>query len=166
MLNLLDNEGFDVAVPKGEGAKNYQWNEEGGEEVLCVVTSNNPIVYCTSTGIDDMETKAWYERFGTVLQFNQRLPNADKRFKRWGRCTHCYAHWILGIPKGGLEEQALPPTNSAGSSASSSQFVPPTRLASSQQEGREPSTPRASRRQEDLAARSRTPKGEVEVDFF
>ena len=95
LLNVLDNEGFNVAVPKTDGDRDVPWNSEGKEPVCCVFTSNRRIAYCTSDGVDDIETEAFYERFGAIYEFRHRLPTKDKKFKKHFRCAHCYARWLL-----------------------------------------------------------------------
>ena len=98
LLNMLDNEPFRVAVPKVDGAKDYHWNREGKEDVLCVLTSNVPVVHISGGAVNIVETAAWNERFGAnTYTFNAPLPNKDTRFKQWGKCTRCYADWVCAM---------------------------------------------------------------------
>ena len=42
-------------------------------------------------------TPLWaVSRFGNnIFHFKARLPNPDRRYKVWLKCTRCYARWIL-----------------------------------------------------------------------
>ena len=62
MLNMLDNESFQIAVPKTDGEVDYEWNRSGKENVICVLTSNDPIVYVSGNVVNKLETSAWNER--------------------------------------------------------------------------------------------------------
>ena len=76
MLNMLDNESFQVAVPKTDGAVDNEWNRSGKEaKRTCVFTSNDPIVYVSGNVVNKLETSAWNERFGTMLHFQVTLTN-------------------------------------------------------------------------------------------
>ena len=79
------------------------------QHVVCVVTTNVAIVYVSDQTVNAVETQAWNDRFGHVLHFKNALPNPDKRFKKWFRCTSCYAKWILGKDKKGTSSQPPPP---------------------------------------------------------
>ena len=97
MLNVLDNEPFNIAVPKVDGDTDYHWNSEGKENVIAVLTSNVPVVFISGNAVNEMETAAWNERFGkNVWTFRTALASPDKRYKRWFQCTRCYADWVLG----------------------------------------------------------------------
>ena len=97
LLNLLDNEPFNVAVPKVDGQGDYHWNANGQEGVISVLTANVPVVYVSGNTVNEVETAAWKERFGqNILLFSTPLDNPDKRYKRWFQCTRCYADWVLG----------------------------------------------------------------------
>ena len=122
LLNVLDNEPFYVAVPKVDGQSDYHWNAKGKEGVISVLTANVPVVYLSGNAVNEVETKAWKERFGkNILFFQTRLENPDKRYKRWFQCTRCYADWVLGTaqapapllpvsqPSGGVVELPLLP---------------------------------------------------------
>ena len=128
LLNVLDNEGFGVGVPKGDGQADYPWNREGNENVIAVFTSNAPVVYVSSNRtIDPVRTAAWNERFGeNVLQFNVPLPSPDRRFKTWLRCTRCYAEWVLrnGRP-GGVGPGGLGPSRATGNPGPAGQAAVP-----------------------------------------
>ena len=96
LLNLLDNEGFGVGLPKGDGQTDHPWNTKGDENVIAMLTSNKEVVYVADNTVDEVRTNAWKERFGpNILHFNKRLPKPDRRYKVWLKCTRCYAHWIL-----------------------------------------------------------------------
>ena len=96
LLNLFDNEPFRIAVPKHDGQKDHHWNADGKDGVICFLTSNSPVVYVSGGTVNTVETAAWNERFGrNVYEFKHALPNKDARFKQWGKCTSCYAHWLL-----------------------------------------------------------------------
>ena len=45
LLNMLDNEPFNVGVPKTDGREDYHWNAEGKEGVPCVFTANVDVTY-------------------------------------------------------------------------------------------------------------------------
>ena len=97
MLNVLDNEPFNVAVPKVDGQADYYWNSEGRENVIAVLTSNVHVVNVSGNVVNQTETAAWNERFGrNILTFRVAISNPDKRYKRWFQCTRCYADWVLG----------------------------------------------------------------------
>ena len=95
MLNILDNEPFNVGVPKVDGQTDVRWNEAGNENVMAVFTSNAPIVYITEKSVNPTETQAWNDRFGFIGHFKTPIANPDKRFKKWFQCTNCYSSWIL-----------------------------------------------------------------------
>ena len=78
--------------------------------VVAVVTTNVAIVYVSDQTVNPVETQAWNDRFGHVLTFKNALPNPDKRFKRWFRCTSCYAKWILGRQTKETSSQTPPAT--------------------------------------------------------
>ena len=78
LLNLLDNEAFLVGMPKGEGRKDHHWNATNGEKVFMVMTSNNPIVYCSDGALNQTETAAFNERFGSIYHFPMRWPKKSK----------------------------------------------------------------------------------------
>ena len=102
LLNVLDNEGFGIGVPKGDGQTDYAWNQKGDENVIAILTSNKEVVYVSDHSVDEVKTAAWRERFGNnILHFRARLPSPDRRYKVWLKCTRCYAQWILGRPAGG-----------------------------------------------------------------
>ena len=82
MLNMLDNESFQIAVPKTDGAIDYEWNRSGKENVICVLTSNDPIVYVSGNVVNKLETSAWNERFGTMLHFSGHIDQPDPAFKQ------------------------------------------------------------------------------------
>ena len=99
LLNMLDNEPFRIAVPKVEGAKDYHWNIDGSENVVCFLTSNAPTVHISGGVVNATETAAWNERFGAnIYTFEVPLPSADKRYKQWFQCTKCYASWLCPVP--------------------------------------------------------------------
>ena len=102
LLNLLDNEAFLVVMPKGEGRKDHHWNATNGEKVFMVMTSNNPIVYCSDGALNQTETAAFNERFGSIYHFPNALAKEeqDVRYKQWGRCVRCYSDWILSVARG------------------------------------------------------------------
>ena len=63
-LNMLDNESLQVAVPKTDGAVDYEWNRSGKENVICVLTSNDPIVFVSGNvfnklGDECLERALW-----------------------------------------------------------------------------------------------------------
>ena len=95
LLNVLDNEPFQIGVPKTDGQKDYRWNSKGNEGVVAFLTTNVPIVYVKGDRVDHEETKAFNERFGeNVYMFRERLPNPDRRYKQWCRCYGCWARWV------------------------------------------------------------------------
>ena len=58
ILNMLDNEPFNVAVPKNEGS-DHVWNAKNDEKVIAFLTTNVPIVYCTpDRQVNHQETNA------------------------------------------------------------------------------------------------------------
>ena len=83
LLNMLDNEPFNVGVPKVDGQEDHRWNPHGDANVIAVLTSNVPVAYVKDNSVNQLETKAWDERFGMVLHFKHALPNPDKRYKKW-----------------------------------------------------------------------------------
>ena len=95
LLNMLDNEPFNVGVPKNDGQTDFRWNVDGQDGVIAILTANVNVVYVTDHAVNTMETKAWDERFAKMLHFKVPLVNPDKRYKKWFRCVHCYALWIL-----------------------------------------------------------------------
>ena len=95
MLNMLDNESFQIAVPKTDGAVGYEWNRSGRENVICVLTSNDPIVYVSGSAVNKLETSAWNERFGAMIHFSGHIDQPDPAFKHLSKCTRCYAEWLL-----------------------------------------------------------------------
>ena len=129
LLNMLDNEGFGVGVPKGDGAQDYQWNAKGDESIIGWLTTNVPIVYISGNSINQAETNAFNERFGDtgVYYFTAALPKPDKRYKVWLRCTRCYAEWVTrrGRPQAATGHAAFSPSRSSSSAAG--QQVPRTR---------------------------------------
>ena len=108
MLNMLDNEAFNVGVPKVDGQTDCRWNVSGDEGIIAVFTSNVDIVYITDNTINPIETQAWNERFGFIGHFKVPIKKPDPRFKKWFQCTRCYATWILE-PK---DADAAPPSPS------------------------------------------------------
>ena len=70
--DMLDNESFQIAVPKTDGAVDYERNRSGQENVICVLTSNDPIVYVSGNAVNKLETSAWNERFGAMIHFSAR----------------------------------------------------------------------------------------------
>ena len=93
---MLDNEPFNVGVPKTDSKTDYKWNDKGDRNVLAVITTNVEIMYIRDNAVDPVETKVWNDRFGLILHFRKALPKTDKRYKTWFQCTRCYAEWILG----------------------------------------------------------------------
>ena len=130
LLNVLDNEPFGIGLPKGDGEQDYQWNRDAKENVVAILTSNSPVVYVHDKTVDPVRTKAWNDRFGdNVYTFTKPLPNPDRRFKVWLRCTCCYSKWILAHAgreaircacTAVLEEASSPETPRAKVSAASS----------------------------------------------
>ena len=83
LLNLLDNEGFKVAVPKVDGQEDYDWNKHGKENVISIITSNKLVAYVHGESVDPVETAAWEERFGdNIFTFSRRLGKPDRRYKQ------------------------------------------------------------------------------------
>ena len=108
LLNVLDNEGFNVGVPKGDGATDYPWNRDGSESVIAFLTSNAEVVYIKDNAVDEVRTDAWRSRFGkNIYILRGKLPRPDRRYKVWLKCTRCYADWIFAHGVG--EEMAAQP---------------------------------------------------------
>ena len=95
LLNMLDNEPFNVGVPKVDGDTDVRWNVDGKANVMAVITTNSEIVYITDKALNPVETKAFADRFGMVLHFKLALEKPDRRYRHWMKCTRCYAEWIL-----------------------------------------------------------------------
>ena len=121
LLNVLDNEPFNIAVPKVDGKSDVKWNEKEDQNVIAVITGNSEIVYLSGHAVNPVETKAWYERFGLVLRFTKSLPKPDKRYKHWFKCIHCYATWITGADDGPVTP---PPPKRQAVGAAPSDSVP------------------------------------------
>ena len=117
---MFDNEGFGVGVPKGDGQKDYEWNKDGTENVIAMLTSNSEVVCIKDNEVDVTKTKAWKDRFGAnTYHFRATLPAPDRRFKVWLRCTRCYARWV--------QERSAAVAGSPPAASASVVAVPPHR---------------------------------------
>ena len=95
LLNMLDNEPFNVGVPKVDGQTDFRLNVEGADGVIAVLSANVEVTHVTDNAVNHLETKVRGERLCKVHHFRVPLANPDKRYKKWFRCVRCYASWIL-----------------------------------------------------------------------
>ena len=78
---------------KTDGATDYKWNKSEEQNVMCILTSNNPIVYVSGGSVNRRETEAWNQRFGCVFA----LPATSS-----GRAYPYAARIALTLAKNGL----------------------------------------------------------------
>jgi len=146
LLNVFDNEGFNVGVPKTDGQHDYPWNQDGSENVIAMLTSNKEVIYVADHEVDLVRTQAWKDRFSAnTYLFKAILPKPDRRFKVWLRCTRCYAQWVhdrsrATASSGGPPDGPRPSANDSGRNAQSreSGAAPPRAHDLGGQDGEDP----------------------------